>query len=566
MHTLLRRLSTPPFSTYVRFVPAGLLVAFALCGVLMGILVRPWAPTYILGLGRMGGIAIWLLLLLVARALARGKRHAWLLSVGLLALLGAFSYENRGVRVLFPFILALFLAFVMLAPLFRARSDPRALLRGYVSLVVGSAALVSHRAMYGLLRPVIPQPYSLLFLIRTVAFLFLSIGVIEILRPVLPRHVLSISESTSTESGHVRAIVKRYGCHSLAHFAQGPNMSYFWADSGQAFLAYRVCQGVAVMLGDPIGREEELAALVQRFSTFCRRLDWEFAIYQASPATLAYLASEGIHAIKVGEEAIIDTTTFTLQGRVGAPVRHAIARAQRDNVTVSIWYGETIPEPVFAGMRQVSIAWLHAQHTYTQMGFSMGRFPADWSPELLTAVALDQNGVVVAFLTWTPLYQGNGWTLDNMRRVEQTPPGTMEYLIAESVEWARVRGYRSMSLSLAPMAGLREEIREINELAAPRWRISSSARLLQRSAAYLHRRGLLLGSYRSLYAFKNKFQPMWQPRYLVLTDASALPRVLIALAVVHGMGWHAAIRDLRARALAIPSRRLHHKSLNPAPS
>jgi phosphatidylglycerol lysyltransferase len=561
MHTLLRKLSTVPLGRYARFIPACFLVGFALCGVLMGILVKPWAPTYLLGLGRMGGIAIWLLLLLVARALARGKRHAWLLSVGLLSLLGAFSFENRGVRVLFPFILAVSVAFIALAPLFRTRSDPRALLRGYASLVVGSAALVSHRAMYGLLRPAIPQPYSLLFLIRFAAFLFLGIGVIEILRPVLPRHVHS-----SAEPERARSVVKRYGCHSLAHYTLGPNMSYFWADSGQAFLAYRICQGVAVMLGDPIGREEELAALVQRFCMFCRRLDWDFAIYQASPATLTYLDSEGVYAIKVGEEAIIDTTTFTLQGRVGAPVRHAIARARRDNVTVTIWHGETIPELVCAGMRQVSTAWLHAQHTYTQMGFSMGRFPADWSPELLTAVALSRNGAVLAFLTWTPLYRGNGWTLDNMRRVEQTPPGTMEYLIAESVEWARVRGFRSMSLSLAPMAGLREEVREINELAAPRWRSSSSARLLQRSAAYLHRRGLLLGNYRSLFAFKNKFQPTWQPRYLVLTDASALPRVLIALAVVHGMGWHAAIRDLRAKALVLPSRWLHHKSLNPTPS
>jgi len=159
------------------------------------------------------------------------------------------------------------------------------------------------------------------------------------------------------------------------------------------------------------------------------------------------------------------------------------------------------------------------------------------------------DGEVLAFLTWTPLYRGNGWTLDNMRRAQQTPPGTMEYLIAESMEWARVRGYSAMSLSLAPLAGLREEVRGINDLdAPPRWRITPSARLLQRSAAYLHRRGMLLGNYRSLYFFKSKFQPIWEPRYLVLTDASALPRVLIALAVVHGMEWRTAVRDIWASA------------------
>ena len=546
MYTLLRRLSAP-LSAYGRFVPALCLVALALGGVLTSILVKPWAPTYILGLGRLSGIAIWLLLLLVARALARGKRHAWLLSISLFALLGAFSFGNRSMRILLPLILALLLTFIVLAPLFRARSDPGALMRGYASLVVGTLALYGHRMEYALLRPLSPHSYSLMFVIRLGAFILIGIGVIEILRPVLPRHV-----AQHAEPERARSVVMRYASRSLAHYTLGPSMSYFWADSGQAFLAYRVYRGIAIVLGDPIGRKDDLAVLIQQFRVFCQRQDWELAIYQASPEALgylSYLSTGGIQAIKVGEEAIVDTTVFTVQGKIGAPVRHAIARARRDCVSVTLWHGEALPDSIFAGMKRISAAWLQARHTYTQMGFSMGRFPADWSPDLLTVVAQDRDGEVLAFLTWTPLYRGNGWTLDNMRRAQQTPPGTMEYLIAESMEWARVRGYSAMSLSLAPLAGLREEVQGINDLdAPPRWRITPSARLLQRSAAYLHRRGMLLGNYRSLYFFKSKFQPIWEPRYLVLTDASALPRVLIALAVVHGMEWRTAVRDIWASA------------------
>ena len=230
-------------------------------------------------------------------------------------------------------------------------------------------------------------------------------------------------------------------------------MSYYWNASGQAFLAYRVHRGVAVMLGDPVGQEGDLGHLMREFQAFCRRQDWELAIYQASPTTLEYFATSAIHAIKVGEEAIVDTGRFTVQGKIGAPVRHAIARARRGNVTISIWQGEVLSEPIFAGMKRINMAWLKAQHTHGQMGFSMGRFPADWSPDLLTVVAQGEDGDVLAFLTWTPLYRGNGWTLDNMRRAGNTVPGTMEYLIAESLEWARTRGYGTMSLSLAPLVG-----------------------------------------------------------------------------------------------------------------
>lgn len=542
MRTLLRKRTLLPLTLAGRYLPAIFLVILAVGGVVAGILVKPWTPTHIMGLGRFGGIAVWLLMLLVARALARGKRQAWLLSVGWLAVLVVDSFVNRGARTIIPFALGLLLTFIILAPLFRARSDPTALARGYVALFIGSVALYSHAILFALLHHVTRQLFMPMYIVHVAAFFLVGFGVIEVLRPVLPRHM-----AQDTEATRVRSVVMRYGTRSLAHYTLGPGMSYFWADSGQAFLAYRVHRGIAVMLGDPIGHESDRGNLVQRFWAFCRKQDWELAIYQASPTTLAYLASGGLHAVKIGEEAIVSTSTFTLQGKVGAPVRHAIARALRGNVTVSLWQGETIPEQIFAGMKRINTAWLQEQHTYTQMGFSMGCFPADWSPDLLTAVAQGQDNEVLAFLTWTPLYRGNGWTLDNMRRSQQTVPGTMEYLIAESVEWARVRGYSSMSLSLAPLAGLREEIQRIDEpMTSPGWRPSHSARLFQQSAAYLHRRGLLLGNYRSLYFFKQKFQPTWEPRFLVLSDAAVLPRVLIALAVVHGMNWRTAAHEFLA--------------------
>src|SRR5262249_44827491 len=232
------------------------------------------------------------------------------------------------------------------------------------------------------------------------------------------------------------------------------------------------------------------------------------------------------------------------QGKIGAAVRHAVARAKRGGISIRCWQGEVIPESVFAGMKRISAAWLHAHHSRNQMGFSMGRFPVDWSSDLLTTAALGSDGEVQAFVTWTPLYAGDGWTLDTIRRAAETVPGTMEYLIAASVDWAQTRGYRHMSLSLAPLAGLSNELKELTAAPPPRrWRISSSARLLQRTVAYLHRRGLLLGNYRSLSFFKQKFQPVWEPRYLVVEDLSALPRVLHALASVHGMSWRTMLYE-----------------------
>ena len=121
---------------------------------------------------------------------------------------------------------------------------------------------------------------------------------------------------------------------------------------------------------------------------------------------------------------------------------------------------------------------------------------------MLTVTAFDPEGEVEAFLTWTPLYAGNGWALDAMRRGNQTTPGTMELLIAHAIEWAQARGYTQMSLGLAPLAGLGQEVLATTFSAAEQEKHALPSSLLERCAASLHRRGIVLGAYRSLYAFK----------------------------------------------------------------
>jgi phosphatidylglycerol lysyltransferase len=551
---IVRRRSWLTLHVVGRYLPALLLVVLALANVLTLVLARPWgavddvAELFALddlGLGREGVAITALLLLLLARAVARGKRQAWLLSVGLVIFSFIAALGERASRPTLLLLLGLLFALLALAPLFPARSDPRALARGYVALMLGLVDLAGHGTVHILIRVgkadiLLLEPHGLLFVLRAAAYLLLSYGLVEVLRPVL-----RVRDAPATERERALGVVRRYGCRSLAHYTLGPTLSYFWSESGRSFLAYRATHGIAVVLGDPIGPQEELAPLLQAFLTFCHTQDWGLAVYQASPQALELFARADIHAIKVGEEAIVDIAEFTLQGKIGAPVRHSVARARRGGISIRSWQGEVVPEPIFSGMKRIGSAWLRAHHTHSQMGFSMGRFPADWSPDLLTVAALGPDDEVQAFVTWTPLYGGDGWTLDNMRRAWETVPGTMEYLIAASVEWAQARGYRHMSLSLAPLASPSDELSDLTAAVSPprRWRISSSARLLQRSAAYLHRRGLLLGNYRSLYFFKRKFHPVWEPRYLVVEDVSALPRVLIALAVVHGMSWCALLYE-----------------------
>src|SRR5207253_1025574 len=81
-----------------------------------------------------------------------------------------------------------------------------------------------------------------------------------------------------------------------------------------ARVAYKVVGGVAIMSGDPIGPPERFPALVGSFLQFARTRDWRVAILGASESALDIYRSHGLHALYHGDEAVVDTETFSLEG------------------------------------------------------------------------------------------------------------------------------------------------------------------------------------------------------------------------------------------------------------
>jgi phosphatidylglycerol lysyltransferase len=491
--------------------------------------------------GRAGTLATGVLLLFVARALARGKRHAWLLSLLMLALSFAGEINERAGWRSLVVTGAVLVVLLAVAPFFSTRSDRWASVRGYIALAAGGWLTWGHAFILHLRRIghlVLPHGSTRLILapMKLTAYALLTYGLWQLLRPVL-----TARRCAREERERAAAVVREWGHLSTAHFALGRDKSYFWSESGRSLIPYRVAWGVALTLADPIGPDDERAALLDAFLAFCRRQDWTVALYQVSGDVRTYCRARSLAAFKIGEDALVDLGAFTLAGKVGAPVRHAVARARRGGVSVRVYHQEALPAADFAGMKRVSAAWLGKRSVANQFSFSMGRFPTDWSPDLLTAVAYDAAGEACAFVTWTPLYAGNGWALDNMRRDTTTEPGTMELLLAESIAWAHARGAERMTLGLVPLAGMSSVAG--GEALPEAVSAATAATALERLATTLHRRGMLLGNYRSLYFFKDKFQPVWEPRYLAVSDLGALPLALWALATVMSGGWRGVARE-----------------------
>jgi len=112
---------------------------------------------------------------------------------------------------------------------------------------------------------------------------------------------------------------------------------------------------------------------------------------------------------------------------------------------------------------------------------------------------------------------------DLMRYADDAPAVVMDYLFTELILWGKAQGYRWFSIGMAPLSGF-----ERHRLA-PGW--TRLGRLLFRFGDHFY-------NYRGLRAFKEKFRPSWEPRYLASPGGLALPFVLtdIAILISGGIG------------------------------
>jgi phosphatidylglycerol lysyltransferase len=281
-------------------------------------------------------------------------------------------------------------------------------------------------------------------------------------------------------------------------------------------ISYVLEGNVAVVAGDPIGPEEELLAAIQEFMAYCQEQDWRVVFWQVRDVTLDLYRAAGLHMLKIGEDAIVNTRTFTLSGKAMANVRASAKRAEKEGVRIVFWRGQVRDMDLLAQMEEISRSWL-ARKGGSEMGFSMGRFDPYCDSEQVYALAVDPENRVHAFVTFIPIYGRNGWGLDLMRRADYAAPGTMERLLASSIEHLGNEGADIVSLGLAPLS-------DVN--CANHTFIGNSIDFLTQHFGNPARN-------RSLFNFKKKFQPRWESRYLIYSGTLSLPKVGWALYRAH---------------------------------
>ncbi len=332
-------------------------------------------------------------------------------------------------------------------------------------------------------------------------------GLYSLFRPVFYRlKVLPHERSQAAE------ILEGYGRSSLDPFKLAGDKAFFFTPTGRTFIAYRMAGSFAVALADPVGPEEEIPEIIRSFRELCRENDWKLAFYQTLPDFLPHYQGAGLKKMKIGDDAIVDLSNFSLDGKRMKHIRHYINQSEKAGIR-AIYYEPPIPDEVMAGIRDVSDDWLRIPGR-RERRFSVGVFSESEVRKTPVFAAVLPNGQAVAFMNIIRSYAPGETTIDLMRHRRDAPQGIMDTLFVQLFQRQREKGFTRFSLGLAPMSGFRE---------------GEEAGAEERAVQYFLKRLRFIFSYSGLLEYKAKFATQWEPRYTVYRNALDLPRLAIAL-------------------------------------
>ena len=494
-------------------------------------LLRNFVPLSVLELSHLLGSVVGVGLLIIAHGLYRRLHTAWWITIWLLcagilvSLLKGFDYEEATVLSLVVIILTVA----------RTRFRRRASLieQHYSSAWIVAFFLVLLTAGWLVLFAYRHLPYdkelwwqfafhasaprslraSLLAVIIAAAY-----GLWRVLRPALPR----FSAPRVADLECVAELIEK-GEDTTANLALLGDKNLLFNKDRTACIMFQSSGSSWVAMGDPIGPPELGEALAWDFLEDCDGMAVSPVFYQVTPERLPLYIDLGLNLSKLGEEARVPLETFSLEGAARSDLRQTHRRAGRDGATFEMVASCDVPA-ILPDLRAVSDEWLAEKNT-AEKRFSLGFFEERYIAHFDVGVVRHQ-GAIVAFAN---LWRGgsNELSVDLMRYSTAAPKGVVDFMLIECMLWGRAQGFRWFNLGMAPLSGLEEHA------LAPAWH--KLGRMVQRYGETFY-------NFEGLRKFKQKFDPVWRPRYLAAPDGLAMAGALLDVTALISGGVRNVLR------------------------
>ncbi|MFF9341935.1 MULTISPECIES: phosphatidylglycerol lysyltransferase domain-containing protein [unclassified Streptomyces] len=331
----------------------------------------------------------------------------------------------------------------------------------------------------------------------------------------------AVDPLTEEDEERLRTLLDKHGDRdSLGYFALRREKSVIWSPSEKAAVAYRVVGGVSLASGDPIGDPEAWPGAIEPWLAEAREHGWIPAVMGASEEAGVVYARHGLDALELGDEAIVETDDFTLDGRAMRTVRQAYNRVKRAGYEVRIRRHDAIPDEEMAELLRKADDWRDGA---TERGFSMalGRLGDPRDGRCVMLECTDGTGELRALLSFVP-WGPKGLSLDLMRRDRDSENGLMEFMVIELLQRAKEIGITQVSLNFAMFRSVFERGSKLG--AGPVLR-------MWRSLLSFFSRWWQI---ESLYRANAKYRPIWEPRFMLFEKSADLPRIGLAAGRAEG--------------------------------
>ena len=466
-------------------------------------------------------------LLLVAPYLAKRRRRALqtavvlMLALGLFDLLKGFDFEETiltwGVAV----------ALIVSRDAFTVRHDPHtlrsAVWRVPVLALVGLAVAMvavwtgSHASFgnvatetFDLLRY---QPGPMHFHHHIpIGVHMLEIGTLLMIAYVIFRPLTAPRTPPSPVARRVASdLVRAHGADTLAFFKLRADGHYIFSEDRRAFVAYAIENGVLLLSGDPVGPPDAIPGLLGQVRQFAEDRGLKLGALGASESICPMYEGLGLHTMYVGDEAVVDVSRFSLEGRPIRKVRQSVTRLTKAGYAAEVHELRALDPGTMERVEEVVEI---GRQGAPERGFSMAMdsLRGEHDHDTLVVLARDETGAIRGVLHFVPCYGRPAVSLSFMRRDPSTPNGLTEFLVVKAIELLRDRGVEELSLNFAAFA---------------KW-MHSPEKLLERWLGKLIALGNPFFQIESLYRFNAKFFPRWEPRFLVYEGTFGMPRAGIA--------------------------------------
>jgi len=506
--------------------------------------------------------------LVAAWGLRRGRRSAWILGLAVnlaiavltainlggwqlldastVAIVGTEFAVLSGAAILVPIAVAVLL--LLTARRFQVRAPRAAAIRFLVTVVIAFVVLAVVHVIVGLtasdqflipptvgelitdvLRPFVPMGFLVgapmaavpVEGIALVSFQWVGLVFwIVFVAALLALYAATTSGRTSADEERFRTLLKRGGGGTLGFMGTWPGNDYWFSAEGDAAVAYRVINGVALTMSDPVCATGSEGATIRAFVEHCDRQGWSAVFYSFHGRYLPVFESFGWQHMSVGEETVLSLPDLDMAGKPWQKIRQALNKGNRAGITTvwSTW--DDLPSALAAQIDAISEQWV-AEKELPEMGFTLGGIEELKDPDVYLYLAVNPEGGLEAITSWLPSWTDGrvtGWTIDFMRRGDDSMPGIMEFIIASAALHMKEMGAEVLSLSGAPLATKPSADGETVEPT-----------VMDRLLGWLG--GVLEPAYgfTSLFKFKSKFNPEYETIYMSYADPVSLPTIGLAI-------------------------------------